>query len=158
MDRSIRQDRMRSFGWGHPSYLEDDADGITLRSWIAENPEALGDRVLEKWGCDLPFLFKIFEDFKWFNASYVPVFEGLQDSDRHIYYFSSHNDNGRRQIKFKNPKYLMRIEEAAHVPNVYHSYIKRWCKETGVCEPVTGNVQGTELPEQCDDDLLEKTK
>uniref|UniRef100_A0A0D3BKF8 Uncharacterized protein n=1 Tax=Brassica oleracea var. oleracea TaxID=109376 RepID=A0A0D3BKF8_BRAOL len=37
-------------------------------------------------------------------------------------------------------------------------YIKRWCKETGVCEPVTGNVQGTELPEECDDDLLEKTK
>ncbi|KAF3601691.1 hypothetical protein F2Q69_00033458 [Brassica cretica] len=78
-----------------PSYLEDDADGVTLRSWIAENPEALGE---------------------------------------------------------------MGIEEAAHVPNVYHSYIKRWCKETGVCEPVTGNVQGTELPEQCDDDLLEKTK
>ncbi|KAH0850465.1 LOW QUALITY PROTEIN: hypothetical protein HID58_095512, partial [Brassica napus] len=48
--------------------------------------------------------------------------------------------------------------QAAHVPNVYHSYIKRWCKETGVCEPVTGNVQGTELPEECDDDLLEKTK
>ncbi|CAF2103833.1 BnaA05g33470D [Brassica napus] len=44
-----------------PSYLEDDdADGgVTLRSWIAENPEALGDRVLEKWGCDLPFLFKV---------------------------------------------------------------------------------------------------
>ncbi|CAF1794650.1 hypothetical protein Bca4012_075334 [Brassica carinata] len=47
-----------------PSYLEDDdadggSDGVTLRSWIAENPEALGDRVLEKWGCDLPFLFKV---------------------------------------------------------------------------------------------------
>ncbi|KAJ4892716.1 Mannose-6-phosphate isomerase 1 [Raphanus sativus] len=39
-----------------PSYLE---DGVTLRSWIAENPESLGDRVLEKWGCDLPFLFKV---------------------------------------------------------------------------------------------------
>ncbi|KAF3601685.1 hypothetical protein F2Q69_00033457 [Brassica cretica] len=26
-----------------PSYLEDDADGVTLRSWIAENPEALGE-------------------------------------------------------------------------------------------------------------------
>ena len=42
-----------------PSYLEDDADGVTLRSWIAENPEALGDRVLDKWGCDLSFLFKV---------------------------------------------------------------------------------------------------
>ncbi|KAF2570543.1 hypothetical protein F2Q70_00003397 [Brassica cretica] len=44
-----------------PSYLEDDADGVTLRSWIAENPEALGDRVLDKWGCDLSFLFKSLE-------------------------------------------------------------------------------------------------
>ncbi|CAN7070775.1 unnamed protein product [Brassica oleracea var. botrytis] len=43
MDRSIRQDRTRSFGWGLTSYLEDDADGVTLRSWIAENPEALGE-------------------------------------------------------------------------------------------------------------------
>ncbi|CDY34738.1 BnaA01g32870D [Brassica napus] len=45
-----------------PSYLEEDADGssgVTLRSWINENPESLGDRVLEKWGCDLPFLFKV---------------------------------------------------------------------------------------------------
>ncbi|KAF8059766.1 hypothetical protein N665_1224s0009 [Sinapis alba] len=44
-----------------PSYLEDadGSNGVTLRSWIAENPESLGDRVLEKWGCDLPFLFKV---------------------------------------------------------------------------------------------------
>lgn len=44
-----------------PSYLED-ADGsndVTLRSWITENPNSLGNRVLEKWGCDLPFLFKV---------------------------------------------------------------------------------------------------
>ncbi|CDY14354.1 BnaA10g07010D [Brassica napus] len=34
----------------------------------------------------------------------------------------------------------------------------KWCKKTGVCEPVTGNVEGTELPEECDDELLEKTK
>ncbi|CAN8269759.1 unnamed protein product [Cochlearia groenlandica] len=45
-----------------PSYLVDDADcsnGVTLRSWINENPESLGVRVLDKWGCDLPFLFKV---------------------------------------------------------------------------------------------------
>ncbi|KAJ4886329.1 Mannose-6-phosphate isomerase 1 [Raphanus sativus] len=45
-----------------PSYLEvedDGSSGVTLRSWITENPECLGDRVLEKWGCDLPFLFKV---------------------------------------------------------------------------------------------------
>ncbi|KAG5375012.1 hypothetical protein IGI04_039608 [Brassica rapa subsp. trilocularis] len=34
----------------------------------------------------------------------------------------------------------------------------KWCKKTGVCEPATGNVEGTELPEECDDELLEKTK
>uniref|UniRef100_A0A1J3DEU7 mannose-6-phosphate isomerase n=1 Tax=Noccaea caerulescens TaxID=107243 RepID=A0A1J3DEU7_NOCCA len=44
-----------------PSYLvdADGSNGVTLRSWIAENPKSLGDRVLEKWGCDLPFLFKV---------------------------------------------------------------------------------------------------
>ncbi|KAL8161122.1 hypothetical protein V2J09_012611 [Rumex salicifolius] len=31
----------------------------TLKSWIQKNPSVLGDRVLEKWGCDLPFLFKV---------------------------------------------------------------------------------------------------
>ncbi|WZZ75618.1 hypothetical protein YC2023_086988 [Brassica napus] len=51
---------------------------------------------------------QIFEDFKLFNASYVPVFEELQETDSHIYYLSSHNDNGRRQSKFRNPKYLMK--------------------------------------------------
>ncbi|VVA96229.1 unnamed protein product [Arabis nemorensis] len=45
-----------------PSYLAD-ADGsngeMSLRSWINENPKSIGQRVLEKWGCDLPFLFKV---------------------------------------------------------------------------------------------------
>ncbi|CAH8315979.1 unnamed protein product [Eruca vesicaria subsp. sativa] len=42
-----------------PSYLEDadGSDGVTRISVIAENPESLGDRVLEKWGCDLPFRY-----------------------------------------------------------------------------------------------------
>ncbi|KAJ4960447.1 hypothetical protein NE237_020357 [Protea cynaroides] len=31
----------------------------TLKSWISENPSVLGDKVLEKWGTDLPFLFKV---------------------------------------------------------------------------------------------------
>ncbi|KAF3594530.1 hypothetical protein DY000_02026873 [Brassica cretica] len=50
------------------------------------------------------------------------------------------------------------VEEAVHVPNVYHSYIKRWCKKTGVCEVVTWNVQGTELPEECDDESVGEDK
>ena len=48
--------------------------------------------------------------------------------------------------------------EAAHVPNVYHSYIKRLCKKTGVCEPVTGNVEGTELPGECYDESVGEDK
>ncbi|KAF2593308.1 hypothetical protein F2Q70_00044133 [Brassica cretica] len=37
-------------------------------------------------------------------------------------------------------------------------YIKRLCKKTGVCEPVTGNVEGTELPEECDDESVGEDK
>ncbi|KAF2546181.1 hypothetical protein F2Q70_00022302 [Brassica cretica] len=54
-------------------------------------------------------------------------------------------------------KRLRRLQ-SVHVPNVYHSYIKRWCKKIGVCEPVTGNVEGTELPEECDDESVGEDK
>ncbi|KAJ6853619.1 mannose-6-phosphate isomerase 2-like isoform X2 [Iris pallida] len=46
-----------------PSFLvgDDDKGGslTTLKSWILKNPEVLGEKVLEKWGSDLPFLFKV---------------------------------------------------------------------------------------------------
>ncbi|KAJ9147348.1 hypothetical protein P3X46_029522 [Hevea brasiliensis] len=32
---------------------------ITLKEWIAKNPNVLGDKVFDKWGSDLPFLFKV---------------------------------------------------------------------------------------------------
>lgn len=32
---------------------------LSLREWICKNPNVLGDKVLDKWGCDLPFLFKV---------------------------------------------------------------------------------------------------
>ncbi|CAM8996713.1 unnamed protein product [Rhodiola kirilowii] len=32
---------------------------ITLKSWVLQNPGVLGERVLENWGSDLPFLFKV---------------------------------------------------------------------------------------------------
>ncbi|XP_050230583.1 mannose-6-phosphate isomerase 1 [Mercurialis annua] len=35
------------------------AECLSLKEWIANNPNVLGDKVLDKWGCDLPFLFKI---------------------------------------------------------------------------------------------------
>ncbi|KAK9742507.1 hypothetical protein RND81_03G177900 [Saponaria officinalis] len=34
-------------------------EGETLKNWIENHPHVLGDKVLEKWGCDLPFLFKV---------------------------------------------------------------------------------------------------
>ncbi|KAF9663983.1 hypothetical protein SADUNF_Sadunf17G0108700 [Salix dunnii] len=32
---------------------------MSLKEWICKNPNVLGDKVLDKWGCDLPFLFKV---------------------------------------------------------------------------------------------------
>lgn len=32
---------------------------VSLKSWILNNPNVLGDKVLHRWGCDLPFLFKV---------------------------------------------------------------------------------------------------
>ncbi|XP_027353167.1 mannose-6-phosphate isomerase 1-like isoform X2 [Abrus precatorius] len=40
-----------------PSFLV--SNGVTLKAWISENPDVLGDKVLQKWGSDLPFLFKV---------------------------------------------------------------------------------------------------
>lgn len=51
-----------------PSFLEEakgengvieDLQGATLKSWISRNPNVLGDKVLQNWGYDLPFLFKV---------------------------------------------------------------------------------------------------
>ncbi|XP_065029681.1 mannose-6-phosphate isomerase 1-like [Musa acuminata AAA Group] len=34
-------------------------EAVTLKKWTGANPGALGNKVVEKWGNDLPFLFKI---------------------------------------------------------------------------------------------------
>ncbi|PKA49246.1 Mannose-6-phosphate isomerase 2 [Apostasia shenzhenica] len=36
-----------------------EAEPVTLKSWIAANPSALGEKAVKRWGNDLPFLFKI---------------------------------------------------------------------------------------------------
>ncbi|GAB4832320.1 hypothetical protein Ancab_006334 [Ancistrocladus abbreviatus] len=35
------------------------SENVTLKSWIEKNPNVLGCKVRQKWGCDLPFLFKV---------------------------------------------------------------------------------------------------
>ncbi|XP_061359250.1 mannose-6-phosphate isomerase 1-like [Gastrolobium bilobum] len=43
-----------------PSFLVfDGSERVTLKSWLLENPSVLGQNVLDKWGGDLPFLFKV---------------------------------------------------------------------------------------------------
>lgn len=43
-----------------PSFvLSVGSEDLTLKSWISQNPHVLGDKVLHKWGSDLPFLFKV---------------------------------------------------------------------------------------------------
>lgn len=45
-----------------PSFLASsnrNGNGVSLKAWISENPDVLGDKVLHKWGSDLPFLFKV---------------------------------------------------------------------------------------------------
>uniref|UniRef100_A0A2P2NYH1 Hexosyltransferase n=1 Tax=Rhizophora mucronata TaxID=61149 RepID=A0A2P2NYH1_RHIMU len=61
-----------------------------------------------------------FEDFKWLNASYVPVLKQLQDSETQNYYFSGHNDEGQTPIKFRNPKYLSMLNHLRfYIPEVF---------------------------------------
>ncbi|XWS75472.1 hypothetical protein CRYUN_Cryun01aG0091500 [Craigia yunnanensis] len=43
-----------------PSFLADkEEENVGLKEWIGKNPNVLGHKVLEKWGSDLPFLFKV---------------------------------------------------------------------------------------------------
>ncbi|KAM7524214.1 hypothetical protein LguiA_014116 [Lonicera macranthoides] len=38
---------------------EEKSEKVSLKDWIAQNPEVLGDKVVEKWGNNFPFLFKV---------------------------------------------------------------------------------------------------
>ncbi|XP_062107378.1 mannose-6-phosphate isomerase 1 [Humulus lupulus] len=41
---------------GHLSF---ESESESLKSWISKNPNVLGEKVVQKWGSDLPFLFKV---------------------------------------------------------------------------------------------------
>lgn len=40
----------------------------SLKSWISNNPNVLGEKVVQKWGTDLPFLFKVIEILMGFSG------------------------------------------------------------------------------------------
>jgi len=90
-----------------------------MKSWFAmnmDNPRGVTVEVQK------------FEDFKWLNASYVPVLKQLQDSDTQSYYFSGHNDDGRTPIKFRNPKYLSMLNHLNAQLYLFTRPYKRNCK------------------------------
>ena len=40
-------------------YFSVDSDSESLKSWILKNPNVLGEKVVQRWGGDFPFLFKV---------------------------------------------------------------------------------------------------
>lgn len=61
-----------------PSVLA--STGQTLASWLADHPEALGDKVIEQFGSksELPFLFKVLSVNKALSIQAHPNKAGIQ--------------------------------------------------------------------------------
>ncbi|OVA04134.1 Mannose-6-phosphate isomerase [Macleaya cordata] len=65
----------------------------TLKSWISENPNFLGDKVIQKWGIDLPFLFKVLSVSKALSIQAHPDKElarVLHESNPSVYKDDNH--------------------------------------------------------------------
>ncbi|KAL0805263.1 hypothetical protein Bca101_097754 [Brassica carinata] len=90
-----------------------------MKSWFAMNMDNLTGVTAE---------VRKFEDFKWLNASYVPVLKQLLDSDTQSYYLSGHNNDGRTPIKFRNPKYLSMLNHLSAQLYLFIRPYKRNCK------------------------------
>ncbi|KAG8635540.1 probable galacturonosyltransferase 10 isoform X1 [Manihot esculenta] len=89
--------------------VTDEINYAAMKAWFAMNDFGGVTVVVQK-----------FEDFKWLNASYVPVLKQLQDSETQNYYFSGHTDDGRTPIKFRNPKYLSMLNHLRfYIPEVF---------------------------------------
>lgn len=61
---------------------------VSLKSWISQHPGVLGDKVVEKWGVDLPFLLKVcffFGDF----LPLITLFRYREDAGTEEYNFGS---------------------------------------------------------------------
>ncbi|XP_077244621.1 mannose-6-phosphate isomerase 2-like [Tasmannia lanceolata] len=76
-----------------PSFVLQGDESRTLKSWILENPDSLGERVLEGWGGDLPFLFKVLSVAKALSIQAHPdkeLAQFLHKSHPTIYKDSNH--------------------------------------------------------------------
>ncbi|KAK8493674.1 hypothetical protein V6N13_046676 [Hibiscus sabdariffa] len=89
--------------------VTDEINYAAMKAWFAMNSFQGATVEVQK-----------FDDFKWLNASYVPVLKQLQDSETQSYYFSGHNDDRRIPIKFRNPKYLSMLNHLRfYIPEVF---------------------------------------
>ena len=92
-----------------------------IKSWVAMNVDNLGVTVeVQK-----------FEDFKWLNASYVPVLKQLQDSDMQSYYFSGHNDDRRSTIDgHRSSSETPNISQCSIISMINYTFLQGLIKET----------------------------
>ncbi|VVB15999.1 unnamed protein product [Arabis nemorensis] len=66
---------------------------VTLKSWVTDNPDLIGSRVVDKWGCDLPFLFKVLSVTKALSIQAHPnkaLAEKLHREDPVLYRDANH--------------------------------------------------------------------
>ncbi|KAL1208780.1 Mannose-6-phosphate isomerase 2 [Cardamine amara subsp. amara] len=76
------------FGSGHESECI-----VTLKSLVSDNPNLFGSRVVAKWGCDLPFLFKVLSVTKALSIQAHPnkaLAEKLHKEDPLLYRDPNH--------------------------------------------------------------------
>ncbi|XP_024518728.1 mannose-6-phosphate isomerase 1 [Selaginella moellendorffii] len=69
------------------------AGQILLKDWLQRHPEALGDRVLERWNGDLPFLFKVLSVAKALSIQAHPdkkLAEYLHGKNPQVYKDANH--------------------------------------------------------------------
>ncbi|EOY04177.1 hypothetical protein QUC31_017390 [Theobroma cacao] len=80
-----------------PSFLADEEgqeeENVGLKEWIGKNPNVLGHKVLEKWGSDLPFLFKVLSVAKALSIQAHPdkeLAKGLHKLQPNLYKDGNH--------------------------------------------------------------------
>lgn len=98
---------------------EEEEKGMSLKEWIGRNPNVLGKRVLGKWGCDLPFLFKVLSVAKALSIQAHPdkeLAKELHKFQPHLYKDDNHKPEMALAItEFKALCSFISLEELKHV-------------------------------------------